>query len=228
MVSRAVLMSIDDTERRAAYFLAGIGGALAIFLAVFATFEFSPTSILSAAKSKADTCPTGYTSFSSTTCHEVVHNTRGGAWLLVAISAMCAFAIWFFARKRSRPGTIFFAVFTGLATFSVVSVVAYPFLFVGGWILWRAWRLHKYGVPTFAGVSAINRERVAARKEGRPAPVLTPAVVEPPAPKPPRTRTRAKAKSGTELEAEPAGVTRKPAEASKRYTPKKQPRARTR
>jgi hypothetical protein len=100
----------------------------------------------------------------------------------------------YFVWKKRRSPVSFFALFLGLAfSSSGFSSAALPYLFFGGWLVLRAWRLNKYGDATFAGVNKIAKERALAKREGR--------LVE-----------------GPKTANAPA-ATRRPPEANKRYTP---------
>jgi hypothetical protein len=106
--------------------------------------------------------------------------------------AIIGFSLW-----RKRVGVAVCGFLLGLA----LGVAGIVFLFLGGWLVVRAFRLQKYGDATFAGsgraAREINQEKRAAKREGRE----------------PRTRSK---KNDVVI------TPPKPVE-SKRYTPKKPP-----
>lgn len=196
MVPREVIFGIDQTERRLSFALAGLGGLLAIALFSFTLFGHEYTT--KTAKQKAGGgCLTGYhLPAHEILCTKSVLANLDGLSIEVAFIAFFVAALGFFAWRRQRVGVIFTSLFLGVALLS--EYVGLLFLFLGGWVALRAWRLHKYGEASMAGVAGVAKERAVARREGR-------------APKEPAPPPKPK---------EPAGP-RAPAKASKRYTPKK-------
>jgi hypothetical protein len=85
-------------------------------------------------------------------------------------------------------------------------LVGIVFLFLGVWLIVRAFRLQRYGEASWSGSNKAAREMAQAKKEGR-------------APKP-----NARSKSTVEPPPPPGPVA--PPSASKRYTPKQKPRKR--
>jgi hypothetical protein len=81
------------------------------------------------------------------------------------------------------------------------------FVFMGAWLIVRAFRLQRYGDATWTGSNKIAREVAQAKREGRDA-----------TPKP-------KPSSSSPTAALPPGPAAPPT-ASKRYTPKQKPRKR--
>jgi hypothetical protein len=130
-------------------------------------------------------------------CEKTILTTPSHWWPAFLLVFIVGLAILGFSFWRKRVGVAVCGFLLGLA----LGVAGIVFLFLGGWLVIRAFRLQKYGDPTFAGsgraAREINQEKRAAKREGR----------EP--------RTRAK-KSDTVI------TPPKPVE-SKRYTPKKPP-----
>jgi hypothetical protein len=219
MVTRKVLFSIDDTERRVSYIFAGLIGLLGLLILGYILFDFKKTTKLTETLSKTKVCTAPYVRVGSI-CQEIQVNTKGGYYTEFALIAVCALGLFLFARRRNRPGVIFVLLFVGLSFTNISSVIGLLFIAIGCWILWRGWCLYKYGVVGYKNVNEIKRERILARKEGRPDPRPAP-VPEPVAAAP--TRKAAKAAKETE-----APLLRQPAEPSKRYTPKKQSRTKSR
>ena len=86
----------------------------------------------------------------------------------------------------------------GFAFTVFIGLFGFAFIFLGGWLMLRAWRINKYGTTNS---KAIARE-AAARPRGR--------------------ERKEAARSASKSSSSPAG--RKPPTASKRYTPKAPPR----
>jgi hypothetical protein len=185
-------MGLDNMERGISLF----AGAIAMILAaVVSPHLFKNTLVTDTVKHvKGKACPAGYHLVVSL-C-EKTHLTHPSAWLpqFLEILIVGLFII-FFALRRKRAGVAVCGLLLGLALGSV----GLPFLFVGGWLVIRAFRLQKYGDASFSGSSRRARELGQARKEGRA----------------PATRRTRGAKGATATKSAPVPAP------SKRYTPKK-------
>jgi hypothetical protein len=121
----------------------------------------------------------------------------GGAILLFCIIGFLA--LW----KRKRTVLTFDLFLIGFGYTLFVGFVGFVFIFLGGWLMLRAWRLNRYGTTNS---KLIAREAAAQ----------------------PRGRNRKQAARATSAKGSPASssqsVERKPPSASKRYTPKSPPR----
>jgi hypothetical protein len=219
MVPRKVIFSIDAIERRVSYVFAGLIGLLGLLVLGYVVFDFKKTTTLSESLSKTNSCAAPYLKVGKQ-CQEILVNTKGGYYTELALIGVCALGLFLFARRRNRPGVIFVLLFVGLSFTNISSVIGLLFIVIGCWVLWRGWCLYRYGVVGYKNVNEIKRERILARKEGRPDPRPAPVPV-PATPTPSRRSSRA-AKT---TETPPA---RSLAEPSKRYTPKKQSRTRAR
>jgi hypothetical protein len=111
-------------------------------------------------------------------------------WPQFILLVLLALVAWYFSFRKKRVGVIFTSALIGL---SLGLKAGYPFLFLSGWLVLRAYRLQKYGSATFAGTSKIARERAASKRAAR---------------------------AGTAKDAAPAPPVRKTPNASKRYTPR--------
>ena len=124
------------------------------------------------------------------------------AWLLgglvLLLCALGVLALWF----RKRTLLCFILILAGFALTPFVQLGGFLFIFLGAWLLLRAWRMGKYGTTN----SKLIRQEVASRPRGK---------VKAPAPNGSPSTTKGKASQ--------PGV-RKPPTASKRYTPKSPPR----
>jgi len=117
----------------------------------------------------------------------------GGAILLFCVVGYVA--LW----KQRRTLVAFSLFLIGFGFTLFVGLVGFVFIFLGGWLMLRAWRLNRYGTTN---ARQLAKEAAARPKGGR------------------GTRDASK---GTAKKSGPEGA-RKPPTASKRYTPKSPPR----
>ncbi len=120
----------------------------------------------------------------------------GGAVAVLAVLGLVA--VW----RRKRTMVTFDLVLIGFAFTLFIGLVGFAFIFLGGWLFLRAWRLGRYGTTSGKVVARQTAERRAAKKGGTTTPKST---------------SRSKASSSAPGE-------RKPPTASKRYTPKAAPK----
>jgi hypothetical protein len=204
MAPREVIMGLDKVERGVSLF----AGAIAMILAAVLIPHLLKNTFVTDTAKKAATKP-----YCTKPYHLVVsmcqHTrlTHPSAWWPQFLEIIIfGAAIIIFALFRRRVGV----VVAGLVLWLALSTVGLPFLFVAGWLMVRAFRLQKWGDPTFSGSNREAREQAKARKEGRE--------VTPRAPRPAR---------GTKASTEPpAPRAIAPPAPSKRYTPKQKPRKR--
>ena len=117
-----------------------------------------------------------------------------------AASYWCSASIGFLALwKRKRTLLAFVLFLIGFALTQFIQLFGFAYIFLGGFLLLRAWRLNKYGTTD----SKVIRREAAAR---------------------PRGRQRKEAAAATSSKTASAPGARKPPTASKRYTPKAAPR----
>ncbi len=157
--SREVIFGIDPLERRWSFGIGGIGLMLtAIFLFV-QQYGYTKTD------PQNGVCPAGYDLVKKVCQHKypLVFQDYMGQFFMVLAGALI---IIFFAWRKKRVGIIVAAFMMGLA----LSNVGLPFLLLGVWLGIRAFRLQKYGDPTFIGSNQQSRlraqERAANRKKG--------------------------------------------------------------
>ena len=157
--SREVIFGIDPLERRWSFGIGAIGLMLtAIFLFV-QQYGYNKTT------PKNGLCPPAFTLVKKACEHKypLVFQDYMGQFFMVLAGALI---IIFFAWRKKRVGIIVAAFMMGLA----LSNVGLPFLILGGWLGIRAFRLQKYGDPTFIGSNQQSRlraqERAANRKKG--------------------------------------------------------------
>ena len=217
---RARITQIDDTERKLGYAASILAGVIALL--TFVPFIDNPnlTITKTAAPTKGHTCPTHYEYAKVSghfTCVQYVTHPRSYWVTELVILLLFVVAIFITTRIGRRAALAFATLMTGLAMLSVVqSVLAFPFIFLGGWLLIRAWRVQRYGSPTAKGPAAKgpgsdgspgSKAGGGGRGSGT---------------RPAATRGEGRGRRGASKK--PAGPTR-PAP-SKRYTPKAPPRRR--
>ena len=206
-VPREVVLGMDVLERKISFVASGIAFLLA---ALFIPHLLHNTKVTDTAKVvKGTTCPKDYHYVAKALNCQKVTITHPSAWV-VQFLLIIAFglALVAFSYFRKRSGVAASSIFLGLA----LGTAGLPFLFLGGWLVVRAFRLQKYGDPTFAGSNRRAREKAKAKREGRSdAPRSTSRASD-------RVASRRAAKKGPVRPSGPAP--------SKRYTPKQKPRKR--
>jgi len=158
--SRARVMGLDAIEQRASYGAAVVALLLA---AVFIPRLLKNTWITSTAKvGKNNVCPTSYTLVKNVCSKQLL--THPSYWLpQFLVFVIVGLLLGLFAWRRQRPVVIVASFLLGLAT----GVAGILFLALGTWLGIRAFRLNKYGDPTFKGSNVRAREKAQARREGR-------------------------------------------------------------
>ncbi len=208
MVPREVVMGLDKLERRISLIAAGIAGALAAYLIPHLLKNSTVTDTANKAKSKPY-CTKPFHLVGNACKH--LQLTHPSFWwpqflLIVALGA----AIFIFTQIGRRVGVVVACLMAWLAlSASAVSAAGLPFLFVGGWLMVRAFRLQKWGDATFSGSNRSAREQAKAKRASREVA--------------PRTRKAAKGSKAAEPTVARSAA---PPAPSKRYTPKQKPRKR--
>ena len=200
MVPREIVFGMDDVERKVSLFAVGIAMVVSIIYAI-AWIRKSPV-ITKQAFVKGKACPSAFKTHVGAYCEHILRQTDSfwaTHFLLVFVVGLI---ILYFALRRKRAGVACFACFLGVG----LQLVGIVFLFLGVWLIVRAFRLQRYGEASWSGSNKAAREMAQAKKEGR-------------APKP-----NARSKSTVEPPPPPGPVA--PPSASKRYTPKQKPRKR--
>lgn len=98
--------------------------------------------------------------------------------------------------KRKRTFVAFDLFLIGFAFTLFIGLIGFVFIFLGGWLMLRAWRINRYGTTDAKAI----RQDVSSRPRGKGAP------------------STSKSTSKGRASSEPGA--RKPPTASKRYTPK--------
>lgn len=218
---RQQVTGLDLTERKVGY----LGAALAAVLALGATLPYvmnphkavTQTQKATAGstwvtvggvpvKKATEVCPAHYSySASGKDCVQLVFHDRQ-YWVFVLLVLLLLAIVLLVATRIGRRAPLgFAALLSGFAFESQVGLLGLPFIFGGGWLLVRAWRVQRYGTPNARGAMATAREgpprrgRSGAAGGGRPA--------------------------GKQGKAATATADRRPnPSASKRYTPKAKPK----
>jgi hypothetical protein len=192
-------MGLDDLERRFSFAAAGI--ALIIAVVIYVPRLLKDTRITVTAKAlKNGHCPPAYSLVHSVCSKsQLTHPSYWVTPFLFVVVVGAAIAVFGFVRKR--PGVIVAAFLLGLAS-GITGMGGVAFLALGAWLSVRAFRLNKYGDPSFRGANVKAREMAQARRASRGA------------------RTSARTSRTSKSAAASTATSRTPAP-SKRYTPKK-------
>jgi hypothetical protein len=187
-------MSIDSVEARISYIVSALFLVYAVLYIVRAVQKYK---VLLTATPVKNACQAGYKLVSGT-C-EQSHIPTTGYWLVPGLTFLVlSVGLLIFIRLKKRAALIVIGFILGFAGGNVtVGIVPVAY---AAWLLLRAFRLNRYGDPSFAGSSRMAKEQAKARREGR--------VLE--------TTTTNEVIAGP----------RTPPPPSKRYTPKKKPRKR--
>lgn len=198
LAPREVVLGLDTLERRIS--LAGACLGLVIALVTAVQWARNLPVITTTPHLKGKACPSSFKKHVGKLCEHVLYNTRSEwevKFFFILVVALC---LLYFSLRRKRAGVACFAIFLGLGLGLGTGLI---FFLLGVWLIVRAYRLQKYGVPGIVGSNRVARERGTAKREGRSA-------------RPSRSER-----------AESSAVAAKSApSASKRYTPKKPPRKR--
>jgi hypothetical protein len=197
LAPREVVFGMDRTERNVSLF--GVGIAMVISLvSLVAWIKKSPV-ITTQKYVKGKTCPTAYPKHVGEFCEHILHASDGYWATRFLFVFVVALLVLFFTLRRKRAGVACFSVFLGIG----LGIAGVVFVFLGAWLIVRAFRLQRYGEASWSASNKAAREMAQARKEGRdPTPPQSSAAL-PPTPGPTA-----------------------PPSPSKRYTPKQKPRKR--
>lgn len=204
MVPREVVFGMDDVERKVSLFGVGIAMVVSLIYAI-AWIKKSPV-ITKQAYVKGKTCPSAFSQHVGAYCEHVLRQTNSywaTHFLLVFVVGLI---ILFFTLRRKRAGVACFACFLGVG----LQLVGIVFLFLGMWLIVRAFRLQRYGEASWSGSNKAAREIAQAKRADRASTT--------------KSTSKSKSKSAITTASAPGPTT--PPTASKRYTPKQKPRKR--
>lgn len=187
---------MDPIERNVSLF--GVAIAMIISLvSLVAWIKKSPV-ITTKKYVKGKACPSAFPKHVGEFCEHILHATDSYWATRFLFVFVIAVLLLILTLRRKRAGVACFAVFLGIG----LGIAGVVFVFLGAWLIVRAFRLQRYGEASWSGSNKAAREMAQARKEGRD-PTPKSAAATPPAPGPTA-----------------------PPSASKRYTPKQKPRKR--
>jgi hypothetical protein len=198
-VSREVVFGMDKVERSVSLF----GVAIAIIVSLVPAYAWINKSPLTTTvkKVKGKACAATY-KLNGQFCEHTLKNAQSHWAIQFLFVFVVAIIMLCFALARKRAGVACFACFLGIG----LGISGVVFVFLGAWLIVRAFRLQRYGEAGWNASNKVAREMAQARREGRdPTPKAT--TKDPSAP------------------AVAPGPVAPPAQ-SKRYTPKQKPRKR--
>ncbi len=187
---------MDHIERNVSLF--GVAIAIIVSLVSLVAWVKKSPVITTLKYVKGKRCPKAYPTHRLEFCEHILRESSSYWATRFLFVFVVALLILFFALRRKRAGVACFACFLGIG----LGLAGVVFVFLGAWLIVRAFRLQRYGDATWSGSNKIAREVAQAKREGR---VVTP-------------------KSASTPAAPPGPVA--PPSASKRYTPKQKPRKR--
>ena len=156
--SREAIMGVDPLERRWSFGIGVIGLILA------GIFAWAPIRTYVEQKPKNGVCAAGYTLVKKVCQKQVLFDFATDPRFYLLLGG--ALVILFFAWRKKRVGVIVAALMIGLS----LGNFGLPFLFLGGWLAIRAFRLQKHGDATFVGSNRQARlkaeERARNKKKG--------------------------------------------------------------
>jgi hypothetical protein len=198
-VPREVVFGLDSIERKVSFYAVGIAMVVSLFYAVAWVRKWPYRTSTKFVKGKS--CPSAFPTHVGTYCEHILRQASS-YWsthflLVFVIGLIIAFFTW----RKKRAGVACFACFLGVA----MQFIGVLFLFLGVWLIVRAFRLQRYGEAGWRASNKVAREMAQAKKEGR---VVTPK----------------KSSAAPAAPVTPGPVA--PPTASKRYTPKQKPRKR--
>jgi hypothetical protein len=203
MAPREVVMGLDKVERGVSIFGSGIALIVSGVYAV-AWVQDSPVTT-SVHHVKGKSCPSTYSKHVGLFCEHVLKEADSYWAIRCLFPLIIGLLILLFAILRKRAGVACFALFLGVAVGAIDGAV---FIFLGAWLIIRAFRLQRYGEASWTASNKAAREIAQAKKEGRAA-NLTPST-----------------STATSTTVAPSPKPLAPPTASKRYTPKQKPRKR--
>jgi hypothetical protein len=190
---------MDQIERRVSLF--GVGIAMIVSLVSLAAWIKTSPVITTQKYVKGKACPSAYPKHVGQFCEHILKASDSYWATRFLFIFVVAVLILFFTLRRKRAGVACFSVFLGIG----LGIAGVVFVFLGAWLIVRAFRLQRYGEASWSGSNRAAKEMAQARKEGRD--------------------PRPKSSSAPAAPAAPAGPVAPPS-ASKRYTPKQKPRKR--
>jgi len=203
MAPRALVLGMDDTERK----ISLLAVVIAMLISLVPAYEWINKSALITTQKvvKGKACPATF-HLKGQFCEHVLKNAQSHWAIQFLFGFIIALIILFFALRRKRAAVACFALFLGIG----LGVSGFVFVFFGGWLIVRAFRLQRYGDATWSGSNKVAREMAKAKREGRD----------------PTPKSTSKSTSTSASKPAPTPGPAAPPAPSKRYTPKQKPRKR--
>jgi len=218
---KARITKIDDRERKFSYIAAALG-ALLVIVWFFPYLADPKKRDVTTASPVGHGCPAHYvkkpTSGHAFQCLAYTSHTRFGWIAIMLVVLIFPLAIWITAMIGRRALLGFTTLMTGFAIESTLpgaNLLGLPFLFLGGWLLVRAWRVQRYGTVNAKEAAEVSSARRAEKKAGG-TPAKSGSAVSA---KSPVKDSKGASSSGT--------ASKSKVDPSKRYTPKAPPKKKT-
>jgi hypothetical protein len=162
---RRAIFNLDPKERKWGL----IGAALAAVIALWQDlpYVFNPKTPVKLPVGKNHSCTSGFIySKAANACEAIYDRTHWGFELAVLVAFALAIFVTVRIGRRSAAG--FTALMAGLAFEAEVGILGIPFIFGGGWLLMRAWRVQRYGSPTGTKANPTGERKAPAPRAERP------------------------------------------------------------
>jgi hypothetical protein len=169
---RQAIFNLDARERKWGL----IGAALAAVIALWQDLPYvlNPKTPVKLPVGKNHSCTSGFTYHKVANACEAVYDRAHWEFELAVLLAF-ALALFITVRIGRRSGVGFTALMAGLAFEAEVGILGLPFIFGGGWLLLRAWRVQRYGSPTGTKANPTGEKRAppprperSSRKKNEP------------------------------------------------------------
>lgn len=162
---RQAIFNLDAREKK--YGL--IGAALAAVIALWQVVPYlsNPHNPVKLPVGKNHSCTSGFTYHKAANACEAFYDRAHWGFELAVLLAF-ALAIFVTVRFGRRSAAGFAALMAGLAFEAEVGILGIPFIFGGGWLLMRAWRVQRYGSPTATKSNPTGEKRAPAARAERP------------------------------------------------------------
>jgi len=152
---------MDDVERKVSLF--GVGIALVIAI-IWAVEWVKKTPVKTTQKFvKGKTCPAAYPKHVGQFCEHILKASDSYWATRFLFVFVVALFLLFFTLRRKRAGVACFSFFLGLG----LGVAGVVFVFLGAWLVVRAFRLQRYGEASWSGSNRAAKEIAQAKREGR-------------------------------------------------------------
>ena len=162
---KQAIFNLDPREKK--YGL--IGAALAAVIALWQVlpYLFNPKNPVKLPVGKNHSCTSGFKYHQAANACEAVYDRAHWGFELAVLLAF-ALAIFVTVRFGRRSAAGFAALMAGLAFEAEVGILGIPFIFGGGWLLMRAWRVQRYGSPTATKGNPSGEKRPPPARTERP------------------------------------------------------------